>query len=273
MEVTKVKAVFVSPEGNTKKVVAEIAKRLAESLNIPLELFDATSPRNREKIQSFGDTEVAVIGTPTYAGRVPNKLLPYFQNGFAGGGALAVPIVTFGNRNFDNALKELCGELERNGFHTVAAAAIAANHAFSDKIAPGRPDAADWEKIDAFVSNTVQKIKELKEIPLPVEVSGEWPADYYTPLGIDGKPAMFLKAKPKTHEEDCTHCGICAESCPMGSIDSENEVLVPGVCIKCQACVKKCPTNAKYFDDESFLSHVAMLEENYTRRAEPEFFL
>ncbi|MEW3584266.1 ferredoxin, partial [[Clostridium] symbiosum] len=42
---------------------------------------------------------------------------------------------------------------------------------------------------------------------------------------------------------------------------------------KCQACVKKCPTNAKYFDDPAFLSHIAMLEQNYTRRAEAEIFI
>ena len=46
-----------------------------------------------------------------------------------------------------------------------------------------------------------------------------------------------------------------------------------GICIKCQACIKKCPKKAKYFDDPAFLSHVAMLEQNYTRRAEPEMFL
>ena len=48
---------------------------------------------------------------------------------------------------------------------------------------------------------------------------------------------------------------------------------VTGICIKCQACIKKCPTHAKYFDDPAFLSHVAMLEQNYTRRAETEVFV
>ena len=44
-------------------------------------------------------------------------------------------------------------------------------------------------------------------------------------------------------------------------------------CIKCGACIKKCPKNARYYDDPSLISHKEMLEKNYTRRAEPEIFI
>lgn len=273
MEVKKVRAVFMSPEGNTKKVVTYMAEQLAACLQVPFTLFDATAPGSREELQEFEGTELAIIGVPTYAGRVPNKLLPYIQEKFVGNDALLIPVVTFGNRNFDNSLKELCEESEKNGFHTVAAAAVASQHAFSDHIAFGRPDEKDYDKLHAFTEQAARKIEELQEIPAPVEVSGEYPAAYYTPLGTDGQPAVFLKAKPQTHAEDCIHCGICVKACPMGSIDAADETLVPGVCIKCQACVKKCPTKAKYFDDAAFLSHVGMLEQNYTERFEPKFFL
>lgn len=271
MKITNIKAVYFSPEGNTQKIVVHMAKKLSEALGVPFTLFDATRPKQREVLQEFGRTELAVIGVPTYAGRVPNKLLPYIQSSLTGGGAPAIPVVTFGNRSFDNSLKELCGELEQHGFHTVAAAAVAARHAFSDKIADGRPDEADWKKVDAFVKKTAENIREMREAPMPVEVSGMWPAEYYTPLGSDGKTVVFLKAKPKTTAA-CTHCGICAAMCPMGAIDKSDETLVPGVCIKCQACVRKCPMRAKYFEDAAFLSHVEMLENNYTTRVEPEFF-
>jgi ferredoxin len=58
----------------------------------------------------------------------------------------------------------------------------------------------------------------------------------------------------------------------MGAIDPADPKNVPGTCIKCQACVKRCPRGAKYFDDPAFLSHRAMLEKNYLRRAAPAFF-
>ncbi len=46
-----------------------------------------------------------------------------------------------------------------------------------------------------------------------------------------------------------------------------------GVCIKCCACVKGCPTGAKYFDDPGYLYHKSELEEVYARPAKNEVFL
>ena len=106
-----------------------------------------------------------------------------------------------------------------------------------------------------------------------VTVDGDADAPYYRPLGLDGEPKNFLKAKPQTDRSKCTGCGVCAALCPMGSISREDPAEVTGVCIKCHACVRNCPTGAKYFDDEAFLSHKAMLERDYTRRAEDKLFL
>ena len=92
---------------------------------------------------------------------------------------------------------------------------------------------------------------------------------YYVPKGIDGQPAKFLKAKPLTDAEKCTACGICAEACPMGSISPAENYETTGLCIKCQACIKKCPVQAKRFDDPAFLSHREMLMKNFSeKRAE-----
>ena len=46
-----------------------------------------------------------------------------------------------------------------------------------------------------------------------------------------------------------------------------------GICIKCGACIKKCPVQAKYYEDEGYLYHKRELEEGLTRRAEPEWFV
>lgn len=103
----------------------------------------------------------------------------------------------------------------------------------------------------------------------PVSVRGETPIrPYYTPRDRHGNPINILKVKPKTDPDKCGGCGLCAELCPMGSIDPVDVSQVRGICIKCCACVKKCPSGAKYFDDPGYLFHQHELEDVYTRRAE-----
>lgn len=58
----------------------------------------------------------------------------------------------------------------------------------------------------------------------------------------------------------------------MGSIDPADVSAVRGICIKCCACVKGCPTGAKFFDDAGYLYHQHELEAQYARPAENEVF-
>lgn len=274
MDINKVWAVYFSPVGNTEKIVAALAQAVGEKLNLPVEKLDYTLPAAREEINAFSKTDLVIWGTPVYAGRVPNKLLPYVQGHFIGNDALAVPVAVFGNRSFDDALIELRNVLEDNGFHTIAGAGVAAQHAFSMALAAGRPDRADMEKLEAFSAQIVEKLNTLEAPPQPVDVKGNNPPQaYYTPKGLDGNPTVFLKAKPKTDMEKCNRCGVCIARCPMGSINREDPADIIGICIKCHACVKRCPQNAKYFDDAQFISHKLMLERDFVRRAEPEFFI
>ena len=111
MEVKTVYTVYFSATGNTRKVVTTLANAIAQTLEIPLEVVDFTLPAAREGSYAFSPDDLVIFGMPTYAGKLPNKLLPYVQSGFAGNGALAVPVVTFGNRSFDNALAELSATL------------------------------------------------------------------------------------------------------------------------------------------------------------------
>lgn len=273
MKIKEVWVVYYSATGNTAKITKKIGETMASELDIPLREFDFTLPKAREEKKIFEEGTLVVFGSPVYAGRIPNKMLSYVQEGFEGNGALAVPVVSYGNRSFDDALMELRNELEEHGFHTIAAAAITAVHAFVDTLAAGRPDEKDRKEIGDFAKQVADKLSTASSIPGPVNVPGRNPVGpYYKPLGIDGNPAVFLKAKPKTDPALCNHCGICAGVCPMGSISGEDYAKVDGICMKCQACVKSCATGAKYFDDEAYLSHKEMLQQNYERRLENQFF-
>ena len=273
MKIGKVWALCYSATGTTEKVVLTIAEELAAKLQVPMERIGFTKPAERAAEHSFGLGDLAVIGTPTYAGKVPNKLLPDFQSKLHGNGALAVPVVTFGNRSYDNALAELCAVLESDGFHTVAAGAFVCRHAFTDELAYGRPGWSDLFETKNFAKSIADKLNGITDTPTPVSVPGDADAPYYVPKGTDGQPTKFLKAKPKTKLSRCNGCGACVRMCPMGAIDPKDVSSVPGTCIKCQACVRKCTKRAKYFDDPAFLSHVAMLEQNFADPKENEVFL
>lgn len=274
MHINRVYAVCFSPACSTKAVTEQIAHKAAEILHVPCDIIDFTLPEARTNKYSFQPDELVVFGVPTYAGRIPNKILPFVQTLFDAQDTPAVCAVTYGNRNYDSSLTELVHEMTGDGFKVLAAGAFVCRHVFSDMIAAGRPDAEDYRKMDEFAVEAVKKLHSRTEPDFrkPVIRGGEPVAPYYIPKGEDGQPAKFLKAKPKTDLSKCTNCGICAKVCPMGSISKENFADVPGICIKCQACILKCPEKAKYFDDEAFLSHVRMLEKNFTKRREPEWF-
>lgn len=276
---TDIYSVYFSPTGNTRNIVNVITRRLADEFKSAKKCINFTLPENRRRVVEFPSGSLVVFGTPTYAGRVPNKILPFIRTLFKSSGALAIPVVTFGNRSFDNSLRELCHELEALGLRTFAAAAVAGEHPFSAKVGTGRPDSEDKEGLKSFIKNVSERIKRIgtEENPVsPVRVSGNDELEgYYVPLGLDGEVVNFLKVRPKTDPNRCRHCGVCAALCPMEAIDFGDESLVIGTCIKCHSCVKNCPSGAKYFDDGNFLSHVRMLEMNHgeKNRKESRFYI
>lgn len=273
MKIEKIWTICYSATGNTERTVKTLAEELAAKLGCPMEQLSFTKPMERSREYYFKATDLVVVGSPVYAGKLPNKILPDYQKHIHGNGTLAVPVVTFGNRSYDNALAELCALLEENGFHTVAAGAFAAQHAMTDELGYGRPGWSDQFEMKQFAGKVAKKVQGLAEIPEPVRVPGDPAAPYYVPKGTDGQPVNFLKAKPKTHLKKCTRCGACARMCPMGAIDMKDFVTITGTCIKCQRCVRKCTKGAKYFDDPVMLDHIAMLEREFADPKENEVFL
>lgn len=264
MSEKKIWAMYFSPTGTTEKVVREIATVLAKEKEP--EIYDFTLPQKRAQGKEFTENDAVVFGVPVYAGRVPNVLLKYLDT-VKGSGALAIPVVLYGNRNYDDALIELRNILENNGFHTVAAGAFIGEHSFSKILAAGRPDEKDMEIVRKFASKIILENRGR------IKVKGEEPIrGYYQPRDRHGVFIDIRKVKPLT-ADTCDNCKLCAEVCPMGSISFDNVREFNGICIKCGSCIKKCPKGAKYYVDEGYLYHKAELEEMYTRRAEPEVFL
>ena len=274
MKLEKIWAVYFSGTGTTRRTVERIAGGIASRLNLPAESVDFSRPAVRQETLCFGEKDLVVFGTPVYAGRVPNVLLPFLRERIMGGGALAVPVVLFGNRNYDDALIELRNILTADGMHPIAAGAFVGEHSFSRVLGADRPNAEDEALMDEFAARVAELAAGLDAAPVKsVAVRGREPLrPYYTPRDRAGNPINILKVKPKTDMSRCGGCGLCAELCPMGSIAPADVSAVRGICIKCCACVKGCPTGAKFFDDAGYLYHQHELEAQYARPAENEVF-
>ncbi len=271
MNINKVTAMYFSATGTTEKICEAISDRLAECIKCEKATYDFTLKDKRAAAPCFSKDELVVFGTPTYAGRVPNVLLKYLDT-LEGKGALVIPIVLFGNRNYNDSLIELKNILEKHGFKAIAAGAFVGEHSFSKILAAGRPDERDISEALGFASDVYKKISE--NSCNRIDVKGCDPIrPYYQPRDRKGNPVNILKVKPEINKELCDNCGICARVCPMNSIDPEDVFSYKGICIKCGACEKKCPKHARYYTDPGYIYHRTELELGYERRADNELFL
>lgn len=267
--------VYFSATGTTKQVVTTIAATLAQQAGVPLKTADFTIPAGRETPLVFAEGDLVIFGTPVYAGRVPNLLIK-FVAAARGNGAMAVPVVLYGNRAYDDALMELRNTLEAGGFRAVAGAAFVGEHAFTHSLAAGRPNQDDLAIAQGFARQVAEKVAALETFDdhAPVPVKGNEPiGPYYQPRDGAGNAIDIRKVKVKTNE-NCVKCKRCAKHCPMGSISMENPMEITGICIKCNSCVKKCPKGAKYFSDPNYLFHMNDLIQQYSQNKHvPELFL
>jgi ferredoxin/protein involved in ribonucleotide reduction len=269
-----VKIFYFSATETTKKIVTGIAGKLVErSGGKSVVNIDFTLPDARKESAAFAENDIVIAGVPVYAGRVPNVLLKYL-NTIEGNGALAVAVVVYGNRHYDDALIEWRDILESRNFKVFAAGAFIGEHSFSRILGKNRPDVQDMLHVAEFADQIYQKITASQNDLETVSVPGKQPYQpYYRPKDKNGNPVALHKVVPET-SSNCIQCGLCASLCPMGSIDAENESRITGICIKCCACIKNCPVQAKYFDDANYLWHKQELEVAFTSpRREPEFFI
>ncbi len=269
--ISKVNALFFSPTLTTRRVTEAIAEGVAGRLNIDkVKITDVTTPSDRMKSISFGEEDIVIFGVPVYIGRVPNLLKEYFTT-IMGNGAIGVPVVVYGNRAYDDALLELKDIMEANKFKCIAGAAFIGEHSFSTTLGGGRPDSNDLMMATRFGEDIAVALNSYKGEAL--KVPGNYPYKFFDARDNRNKGVDIRKVAPLTDMQKCNSCGLCANLCPMGSINPSDPAEVTGKCIKCCACIKRCPNGAKYFTDPTYLEHKEILEKNFTTPAKvPELF-
>lgn len=252
----KVVAVYFSLTGNSKKYVT----LLAEKLDMPFDTLDFTKKENRKNEVVFSKENIVLFSAPVYAGRLPN--IDLFDN-VKGNGAYAVCMVTYGNREYDDALLELKNICEQKGFQVVAAAAFIGKHTYSEYVGTNRPNAQDNLKIEELAEYIKNGISKNSFVCGKLQVKGNEKYCEHKAIPLIPQP-----------NEKCSQCGSCVRRCPVGAIDDKTFLTDSTKCISCFACVKGCTKKAREVNNSMYFKLVEKLETNLKDvEKEAEIFL
>ena len=266
MKVQSLKLVFFSPTGTTKAVVLGISRGIN---HFPVEIIDITRPDARKKRLQTSENDLLVIAVPVYMGRVPALLMEWFQ-AISAQKTPVVCIVVYGNRIYDDALLELKDIMTKCGCKPIACAAYIGEHSYSNPetpVAEGRPDARDLHHAELFGRKINEKLLSIASVDhiFDINIPGNYP--YRGDLNLWRVDFIAISNK-------CRQCGICAEGCPVGAIDSENSNLIDKEkCITCCACIKNCPQNARTMKSGLVKDTAIRLNKLCKERKEPVIFL
>jgi ferredoxin len=265
VQVNQVKLVYFSPTGTTRKILESIAEGITVE---DVGHIDLTLPEGAQKTIPLFSDELVIIGAPVYGGRLPVDAIKRFKK-IQARGTLAVLIVAYGNREFEDALLELKDLAVELGFIPVAGGAFIGEHSFATKdmpIASGRPDSLDVRKAMDFGARIKDKVAALQspDAQMDLKIPGRFP--------FEGGPRS-MAVSPVIKEDICTVCGTCATVCPTAAISINKSVSNNNeLCIRCCACIKNCPAGARVWEDDMMKYFANWLYENCSARKEPEIF-
>lgn len=128
--------VYFSPTGNSKKAVSSIG----ELPCVTVKTFDITGNVEVPETDLSG-FDFVVFGAPVYAGRIPACSVDRFKK-MKGSGTPCALVLTYGNRAYEDAPRELGDIAEANGFRIKGVATMASQHTYG-QIQLGRPNKDD----------------------------------------------------------------------------------------------------------------------------------
>ena len=275
MDIQTVSCVYFSPTGTTRAIVERISQGLRAER---VETIDITGQPNREGRPSKFGKEIVILATPVYYGRVPEVVAAYLSKLKADHTAVVL-VVVYGNRAYEDALKELHDIAVAGQFIPVAGGVFVAEHSYSAStcpIAAGRPDDTDLHKAQEFGAKIREKLQDLVSLAhlTSLKIPGKTPYIEPTNLNMIKAARSAVALTPETDRSKCTRCGQCAEACPTGAISADDVTQTDRwKCLICFACVKSCPDGARQMNDPHFQDAIQMLHQNCQERKEPEWYL
>jgi len=263
--------VCFSPTGSTRKVL----KAILEGLGIAnIRYTDLTDAKVRNSLELIIQEDIALVGVPVYAERIP-PFLTECLNKISGNGKPVVLVCVYGNIHAGIALNELAAIFRDCGFVIIAAGLFVGEHTFSCgelPIAKGRPDTNDIAIAHKFGTQIRKKLQNASSID-DVSIRLHRRKLSLPALIVPPRGERLVVKKPDPDQDICLKCGICFNSCPMKAIDAVSYRINASKCIRCLSCVKKCPPGARKINFRLKPILFTFLRTNGTYRKEPELFL
>lgn len=263
-----------SPTGTSRKVAQGIASGIeAESTH----LTDLTHQAGGQ--MNYGPGQLVLVSMPVYGGHVAPTALERMKE-INGNGAMAIAVVVYGNRHYENALVELSEMLTNHGFNVIACGTFIGEHSYSTPqtpVATGRPDKHDMDCAKKFGKAIAQKLSnnecpeivDAKSIAMPKQDAEVMMLFKQTVMGWM-KEGVQMPDSPSVDTSLCNECGTCAGLCPTEAIPADAPGTTnPQKCIKCCACVKGCPSNARVLTTP----FAELLSKNFSERKENQMLL
>ncbi len=280
MKLDKLCVGYYSPTRTSKS----IAHAIAEGMNIARrEDLDLTTDNGIGPI--LVKDSICIISVPVYGGLIAPIAAQRLRR-LQATNCVAIPVVVYGNRDYEDALVQLRDLLIEQGFTILCGATFIGEHSYSRSempIAEGRPDKIDIQIAKDFGRKALMRLQEQLHIG---NITNTYDKDfalmYEQPLNsLITSPKLkgnipYKTLRPSTPQaplvnENCYGCGECLDWCPTGAItltDGRSMTQIE-LCTKCCACVKFCPVGGRTFDTP----YTALLHEKCKERREAELFI